>query len=59
MQGAKGAVIGVLAVLLLLSPGIMLARNYCMNDRSGNNVASVRLDDYDVVRAGWHLVHEW
>jgi len=39
MQGAKGAVIGVLAALLLLSPGIMLARNYSMNDRSGNNVA--------------------
>lgn len=36
---SKGAVIGVLAALLVLSPGIMLARNYSMNDRSGNDVA--------------------
>ncbi|MBK6909882.1 MAG: DUF2723 domain-containing protein [bacterium] len=39
LQNSKAAVIGVLAGLLILSPGIMLARNYTMNDRSDNYVA--------------------
>lgn len=38
-QNSKAIVSGVLALLLVLSPGILLARNYTMNDRSGSYVA--------------------
>lgn len=39
LKGSKQAVISALALLLILSPGMLLARNYSMNDRSGNAVA--------------------
>ncbi|MCB1059486.1 MAG: DUF2723 domain-containing protein [Calditrichaeota bacterium] len=36
---SKGVVAGALAILIILTPGMLLARNYTMNDRSGNDVA--------------------
>lgn len=39
LKDSKQAIWGALIALLILSPGIMLARNYSMNDRSGSAVA--------------------
>jgi len=36
---ARSAALGMAALLLLLSPVMLLARNYSLNDRSGNRVA--------------------
>ncbi len=39
LKNSKQALAGVVALLLVLAPGILLARNYSMNDRSGSYVA--------------------